>query len=90
MYRRALESDSSLYEAWFRIGLVKHRQGARRRCASAYKKCLKRLTGHGWCNFYLGLLEEQTGHPSKALDHYRRAFKFAPELADPAYNPEVL
>jgi hypothetical protein len=36
------------------------------------------------------LLEEQTRHPSRALEHYQIAFKHAPELADPAYNPEVL
>jgi hypothetical protein len=36
------------------------------------------------------LLEEQTRHPSRALEHYQLAFKHAPELADPAYNPEVL
>ena len=56
----------------------------------AYKRCLKKLTGHGWCNFYLGLLEEQLGHSSNALYYYRRALKFAPELADPNVNPEVM
>jgi tetratricopeptide (TPR) repeat protein len=90
IYRRALDSDSGLYEAWFRIGFVKHRQGEVDAARQAYKRCLKRRPGHGWCNFYLGLLEEQTGHPSKALDHYRQAFTHAPELADPAHNPEVL
>lgn len=89
-YRRALEIDSELYEAWFRIGFIKHRQGDVDAARHAYRKCLKRRPGHGWCNFYLGLLEEQTGHPSKALEHYQRAFRHAPELADPSYNPEVL
>jgi tetratricopeptide (TPR) repeat protein len=89
-YRAALELDSDLHEAWFRIGMVKHHQGEIDDARYAYRKCLKLLTGHGWCNFYLGLLEEQTGHPSKALDYYRRAFKFAPELADPEVNPALL
>lgn len=90
IYQRALEADSDLYEAWFRIGFVNHREGEEEAARHAYKKCLKRRPGHGWCNFYLGLLEEQTGHPSKALEHYRRAFTHAPELANPGYNPEVL
>jgi len=90
MYRRALKEDSGLYEAWFRIGLVSHRQGEMDDARHAYKKCLKLLIGHGWCNFYIGLLEEQTGHPSKALEYYRRAFEVAPELADPKVNSEVL
>jgi tetratricopeptide (TPR) repeat protein len=82
-YRNALEIDSELHEAWFRIGFIKHRQGD-------VDGARKRRPGHGWCNFYLGLLEEQTRHPSRALEHYQLAFKHAPELADPAYNPEVL
>jgi tetratricopeptide (TPR) repeat protein len=90
MYRSALKIDSDLYEAWYRIGLVMHREGELDDARHAYRKCLKLLTGHGWCNFYLGLLEEQTGHPSKALDYYRRAFKFAPELADPEVNHDLL
>jgi Tfp pilus assembly protein PilF len=89
-YRAALKLDSGLYDAWFRIGMVKHHSYEIDDARYAYRKCLKLLTGHGWCNFYLGLLEEQTGHPSKALDYYRRAFKFAPELADPEYNTALL
>ena len=90
MYRRALDGDDELYEAWFRMGLVEHRSGDVRRARYAYKHCLKILKGHGWCNFYLGLLEENDGHPGRALEHYRLAFKVAPELAFPEVNPEVL
>jgi len=90
IYRRALKIDSKLYEAWFRIGLVKYHQGETDDARQAYRKCLKFRPGHGWCNFYLGLLEEKTKHPSKALEYYDRAFKHAPELADSEYNPELL
>jgi tetratricopeptide (TPR) repeat protein len=69
---------------------VEHSEGNLDNAQQAYKRCLKKLTGHGWCNFYLGLLEEQLGHSTDAMYHYRRAFKFAPELADPKVNPEVL
>jgi len=89
-FRQALEEDPKLYEAWFRIGLVEHREGRLRDAEEAYRRCLKLLTGHGWCNFYLGLLKEQAGHPKEALSYYRRAFKFNPELADPKVNPELL
>lgn len=90
MYKKALDMDKNLYEAWYRIGLVKHSQGELYDARKAYKRCLKKLTGHGWCNFYLGLLEEQEGNSTDALYYFRRAFKFAPELADPAVNPEML
>lgn len=89
-FHDALDLDSDLYEAWFRIGLVKHSEGDLNSARQAYKRTLKKLTGHGWCNFYLGLLEEQLGHSSNALYYYRRALKFAPELADPRVNPEVM
>jgi hypothetical protein len=90
IFQQALDLDPDLYEAWFRIGLAEHSQGNLNDAQQAYERCLKKLTGHGWCNFYLGLLEEQLGHSSDALYYYRRAFKFAPELANPKVNPEMM
>jgi hypothetical protein len=90
MYKKALDQNKKLYEAWYRIGVVKHRDREFEDARYAYKKCLKQMVGHGWCNFYLGLLEEQTGHPSKALEYYTRAYKSTPELADPKVNPDVM
>ncbi len=85
----ALDQDEELYEAWFRIGLVEHHQGNIRDARIAYKRCLKVLKGHGWCNFYLGLLEEQDGHGKKAMEYYRAAFRYDPKLADREVNPEM-
>ena len=90
VFKQALDLDPDLYEAWFRIGLVEHSEGDLDNARQAYKRSLKKLTGHGWCNFYLGLLEEQLGHSSDALYYYRRALKFAPELANPRVNPEIM
>lgn len=90
MYREALHRDKTLYEAWLRIGVVKHRAREYEDARRAYKNCLDLMSGHGWCNFYLGLLEEQTGHPSKALEHFEKAYEHAPSLKDPKVNPEVL
>ncbi|MEE4272558.1 MAG: tetratricopeptide repeat protein [Thermoanaerobaculales bacterium] len=89
-FKQALDADPELFEAWFRIGLVKHDEGDLSGARSAYKKCLKIRPGHGWANFYLGLLEEQTGNGKAAMDHYETAFQHAPELADPKVNPEIL
>jgi hypothetical protein len=90
MYREALHRDKTLYEAWLRIGVVEHRAREYEDARHAYHKCLDLMSGHGWCNFYLGLLEEQTGHPTNALEHFERAYEHAPGLADPKVNPEVL
>jgi tetratricopeptide (TPR) repeat protein len=89
-YHLALKQDPRLYEAWFRIGLAEHKQGDLRQARQAYQRCLKQLKGHGWCNFYMGLLHEQTGQPKEALHYYSQAFLVAPELSDPKVNPEVL
>ncbi|HSL17565.1 MAG TPA: tetratricopeptide repeat protein [Methylomirabilota bacterium] len=89
-FEEALDQDPKLSEAWFRIGAVRHRQGDLEDARSAYKKCLKLQSGHAWANFYLGLLEELSGNSKSALEHYERAFKHAPELADPRINPEIL
>jgi hypothetical protein len=90
LYKKALDLDPGLYEAWFRIGLVEHKRYDLDKARQAYRRCLKKRPGHGWCNFYLGLLEEQLGHSTNALEHYERSFRHAPELADPRVNPEVL
>ncbi len=89
-YRQALKVDSGMYEAWFRIGLVEHSRGDLDNAEQAYSRVLKKRPGHAWCNFYYGRLEEQLGHPAKAMDHYEAAFRAAPRLADPGFNPEVL
>ncbi len=89
-FKQALDADPEMAEAWFRIGLVRHHSGDLGRARSAYKKCLKLQSGHAWGNFYLGLLEEQTGEAKSAMKHYETAFEHAPELADPRINPEIL
>lgn len=89
-FKQALKIEPKMSEAWFRIGLVKHREGDLPGAKAAYKKCLDRQSGHGWANFYLGLLLEQSGNGPAAMQHYETAFKHAPGLADPKINPEIL
>lgn len=86
----SLDDEILRAEAWFRIGLVEHSRSRYGAARKAYGRCLKILKGHGRCNFYMGLLEEQTGHPKRALRYYQTAFRVAPELADPKVNPEAL
>lgn len=90
MYRKALKLDKGLYEGWFRFGLVLHGQGDFDSADQAYRRCLKKRSGHGWANFYLGLLEEQRGHGKSAMYYLEKAFLHAPELSNPAVNPAVL
>jgi hypothetical protein len=89
-FRQALKLDPELADAWFRIGLVEHHAGDLSAARSAYEKCLGIRSGHAWANFYLALLEEKTGDAAEAMKHFEKAFEHAPELADPAVNPEIL
>ncbi len=93
MFRRAAKAAGpgrTAAEAWFRAGLVHHKLGQLRRARRAYRKAIRRFPGHGWCNFYLGLVEERLGHVRAAVHYYERAYRFAPALADPRVNPDVL
>lgn len=89
LYHEAVKRDKNLYEAWFRIGLLNHQLGKRNKARRAYHHCLKIFKGHGWCNFYLGLLEEQDHHAKEAVKYYTKAFRYAPVLADEKVNPEI-
>ena len=83
IYKSALDLDPELYEAWFRMGLAEHTLNDLDNARQAYRRCLQQRPGHGWCNFYLGLLEEQLGHSSNALMYFEKSFKHAPQLSDP-------
>ncbi len=90
IYHRAGKAYPKLAEPWFLAGLVEHQRGHLRAARRNYRHCLKVLTGNGWCNFYMGLAEEQLGDPFDAMHFYDRAFRFDPGLADPKVNPEIL
>ncbi len=90
LFEQAVKMDDSMAEAWFRIGTVYHAQRKLTKARKAYHKCIKRFPGHGWCNFFLGLCDEQLGYTEEAVHYYRRAYRYAPELMDPDVNPAVL
>lgn len=89
-YRSAVKRDKTLADGWFKMGLVYQKKGQRSDARRAYSKCLDIRPGHGWANFYLGLLEEHSGHPEAAIRHYQTAFRHAPEIGDPDQNNELL
>lgn len=89
LFHEAIKRDKKLYEAWFRLGLVKHQEGDTSAARKAYRHCLKIFKGHGWCNFYLGLLEEQAHHAKEATKYFKKAFRYAPVLGDERVNPEL-
>ncbi len=87
--RKALKLDKDNYEAAYRLGLVLQRQGHDFKAMHYYKKTLKARPGYAQARFMLALAEERCGLRSAAIDDYVRAYRHAPDLANPDLNPLV-
>lgn len=88
--RAALKMDKHNHEAAFRLGLVLQRQGRDLAACKYYKRTLKERPGYGPARFMLALAEERAGRTRSAVRNYAKAYRYAPDLADPAKNPLVL
>lgn len=87
--RRSLKLDKDNYEAAYRLGLVLQRQGHDLKAIRYYRKTLKARPGYAQARFMLALAEERCGLRSTAIDDYVRAYRHAPDLANPDLNPLV-
>jgi len=88
--RKALAADKHNFEAEYRLGLVLQRQGHDHEAIKFYKRTLKERPGHGYARFMLAMAEERCGERTAAIQDYAKAYRFAPDLADPRSNPLVL
>jgi tetratricopeptide (TPR) repeat protein len=87
--REALKVDPDNYEAAYRLGLVLQRQGHDFKATRYYKKTLKSRPGYAPARFMLALAEERCGRRDAAIDDYVKAYRHAPDLANPDVNPLV-
>jgi len=87
---RAVKLDKKDVEVRYRLGLVLQRQGKYRQAIRQYSKVVDQRPGYAYARFMLALAEERAGHRERAAFHYAKAYKHAPELADPTRNPLVL
>ena len=88
--REALKLDKDNYEATYRLGLVLQRQGHNFKAARYYKKVLKARPGYAEARFMLALAEERCGRRDAAIKDYVRAYRHAPDLANPDCQPSRL
>jgi len=79
--RKALALDKHDFEASYRRD---------REAVKYYRRTLAERPGHGYARFMLALAEERSGQRGAAIRDYAKAYRFAPELADPKKNPLVL
>ncbi len=87
--RAALKLDKHNYEAAYRLGLVLQRQGRDREAVRYYKMTLKQRRGYAQARFMLAMAEERCGRREDAIRDYAKAYRYAPQLADPKKNPLV-
>jgi hypothetical protein len=88
--RQALKVDKHNFEAAYRLGLVLQRMGRDKDAVRQYRSVVKQRPGHAYARFMLALAEERSGRHRAAIKDYAKAYRFQPELADPARNPLVL
>jgi tetratricopeptide (TPR) repeat protein len=87
--KAALKLDKHNYEAAYRLGLVLQRQGRDREAVRYYKMTLKQRRGYAEARFMLAMAEERCGRREAAIRDYAKAYRYAPQLADPKKNPLV-
>ncbi|MDD5563443.1 MAG: tetratricopeptide repeat protein [Thermoanaerobaculaceae bacterium] len=87
--KAALKLDKHNYEAAYRLGLVLQREGRDREAVRYYKMTLKQRRGYAEARFMLAMAEERCGRREAAIRDYAKAYRYAPQLADPKRNPLV-
>lgn len=87
--KAALDKDKHNHEAAYRMGLILQRQGHYFRACYWYRRTLKERPGYGPARFMLALAQERQGRRYASIRNYKRAYRHAPDLADPAKNPLV-
>jgi tetratricopeptide (TPR) repeat protein len=85
-YRRALELDPELVDAYVNLGRLRHEQGAPGESIRLYERALEIAPDDALIHFNLAVALEDTRGPHPAIAHYRRALELDPEFADAHYN----
>jgi tetratricopeptide (TPR) repeat protein len=89
-FERAVDNDKTYYPAWYNLGLVRQSRGELATARSAYRSAVRYRPGHALALFQLGLIAEQTGNTSRAIDYYAKAFLINHQLLDVRVNPRIL
>lgn len=85
-YRRALELDPELVDAYVNLGRLAHEAGELRESARLYELALGRSKEDPVIHFNLALALEDCDGPAEAARHYERAIELDPDFADAHFN----
>ncbi len=85
-YRRAIELDPELVDAYVNLGRLAHEGGNTGEAVRLYHLALERDPGDPVIHFNLGLALEDTRGLAPAASHYERALELDASFADAHYN----
>jgi tetratricopeptide (TPR) repeat protein len=85
-YRRAVELEPQLADAWVNLGRLAHEAGRAREAVQLYERALEASPDDPVIHYNLALaLEDVRGAAAAAL-HYEKALALDPDFADAHYN----
>lgn len=85
-YRRALEFDPKMTDAYINLGRLVHQDGDPRQAAHLYHGALSCNADDAIAHYNLALALEDQAHVQEALAHYERAVEISPDFADAHFN----
>jgi tetratricopeptide (TPR) repeat protein len=89
-FERAVDADRKFWPAWYNLGLTRAARGEYVGARVAFGQTLRYRSGHSEALFQQGLLEEEKGHNSDAVELYAKAFSINHRLLDVRTNPRIL
>jgi tetratricopeptide (TPR) repeat protein len=85
-YRRAIELDPELGDAYINLGRLKHEQGDAAEAARLYHLALECTPDDPVAHYNLALALEDERRNSAAIAHYQNAIDLDPDFADAHFN----
>lgn len=85
-YRRALEIDPRMGDAYVNLGRLIHQGGDPRGAARLYRRALACNADDAVAHYNLALALEDQDRRQEAVEHYQRAIDIAPGFADAHFN----
>jgi len=85
-YRRALECDPRLGDAYINLGRLAHEGGDIGEAARLYRLALECSPNDAIAHYDLALALEDLHNGNEAVSHYQRAIAIDPEFADAHFN----
>ncbi len=85
-YRRALQLNPELVDAYVNLGRIEHEAGRPEEATRLYHRALARSAEDPVIHYNLALALEDTKGAAVAAEHYERALALDPDFADAHYN----